>query len=231
MGNLVVLDGAGGRRREQLPEEVAAYLRELILTGAVRSGEFLRMEPIAEALGVSNTPVREGLLTLRNEGFVRLVPRRGFVVVPFSRRDVQDLYWAQAQLAGELAARAAGSIQPVQLERAQVAIDLVDAAVAADDLEAIAWHGRDFHRQVNLAAGSYRLALLLNSMSSHLPNRVYAQMEAQVAGARQEHRQVLDALRRRDANSARRLMQDHVLAGSDRLIGALEERGIWADEG
>ena len=61
------------------------------------------MEPIAEAVGVSNTPVREGLLALQSEGFVRLVPRRGFVVAPFTAQDVHDLFWAQAQLAGELA--------------------------------------------------------------------------------------------------------------------------------
>jgi DNA-binding GntR family transcriptional regulator len=52
-------------RRQQLPEEVAGYVRELIISGAVRPGEFLRMERIAEAVGVSNTPVREGLLVLR----------------------------------------------------------------------------------------------------------------------------------------------------------------------
>jgi DNA-binding GntR family transcriptional regulator len=63
-------------KRQQLPEEVAAYVREQIMSGAVREGDFLRMERIAEAMGVSNTPVREGLLTLSNQGFVRQIPRR-----------------------------------------------------------------------------------------------------------------------------------------------------------
>ena len=95
---------AGGTR-QQLPEEVAAYVREMIVSGAVRPGDFLRMEPIAEAVGVSNTPVREGLLLLRSEGFVKLVPRRGFMVASFGAQDVRDIFWVQAQLAGELAAR------------------------------------------------------------------------------------------------------------------------------
>src|ERR1700683_5193439 len=99
-------------RRRQLPEEVASYVRELIISGTVRPGEFLRMEPIAEAIGVSNTPVREGLLALRSQGFVQLVPRRGFVVASFTPQDVRDLFWAQAQLAGELAARAARNMTP-----------------------------------------------------------------------------------------------------------------------
>lgn len=84
--------------RRQLPEVVAAYVRELILSGGTKRGEFLRLEPIAEALGVSNTPVREGLLSLGSEGLVSLVPRRGFVVQSFTRQDVEDIFWAQATI-------------------------------------------------------------------------------------------------------------------------------------
>src|SRR3984885_15969294 len=111
---------ARSSHRQQLPEEVASYVREMIVSGEVRPGEFLRMERIAEAVGVSNTPVREGLLILRSEGLVELVPRRGFVVSPFSRQDVRDLFWAQAQLARELAARAARNISPDQLAELEV---------------------------------------------------------------------------------------------------------------
>ena len=63
---------AHGPRRQQLPEEVAAYVRELIISGDAVPGEFLRMDRVADAVGVSNTPVREGLLVLRSEGFVKL---------------------------------------------------------------------------------------------------------------------------------------------------------------
>src|SRR3954453_19858121 len=120
-------------RRQQLPEEVAGYVRELILSGEVRPGEFLRMEPIAEAVGVSTTPVREGLLLLRSEGFVKLVPRRGFMVAPFSRRDLRDLFWFQAQLAGELAARAATRITSEQLHALDESMQRYEAAVMLGD--------------------------------------------------------------------------------------------------
>src|SRR6478672_10757037 len=117
----------GGRR--QLPEEVAAYVRELIMSGRIRPGEFLRMEPIAEAVGVSNTPVREGLLMLNSEGFVRLVPRRGFVVSSFTPQDVRDIFWAQAQLAAELAARAAKRLSADQITKLEEIGDRFDRAV------------------------------------------------------------------------------------------------------
>ena len=141
-------------RRQQLPEEVAGYIRELIISGQVQPGEFLRMERIAEQVGVSNTPVREGLLALKSEGFVQLVPRRGFVVAPFTQQDVRDLFWAQAQLARELAARAAKKITPEQVARLEANVEELQKAVAAGDTERIADLGHAFHRQINLAADS-----------------------------------------------------------------------------
>src|SRR5437660_9800100 len=78
--------------RTQLPEEVAGYVRDLIISGEARPGEFLRIERIADALGVSQTPVREGLLSLKSEGLVDLLPRRGFIVAPITPQDITDLF-------------------------------------------------------------------------------------------------------------------------------------------
>src|ERR1700684_2814909 len=96
----------GGFSRRQLSDEVASYVRELITSGRLRSGDFIRQERIADELELSATPVREGLLSLKGEGFVQLKPRRGFVVAPLSASDVRDLFTAQALLAGELVSRA-----------------------------------------------------------------------------------------------------------------------------
>lgn len=216
--------------RQPLPEEVAAYVRELIISGKVRPGEYLRMEPIAESLGVSNTPVREGLLALRSEGFVRQVPRRGFVVAPFTPRDVRDLFWAQATLASELAARAAKSITPEQVERLEDNLEQYESAIGKADEELIARLGHVFHREVNLAAESHRLALLLGSVTQQLPNTFYAGIEGHLAATRQDHQLLLDALRRRQARKAREIMHHHIISGGDRLLEQLEHQGIWDAE-
>jgi DNA-binding GntR family transcriptional regulator len=217
-------------RRQQLPEEVASYVRELIISGAVQPGEFLRVERIADEVGVSNTPVREGLLALRSEGFVQLVPRRGFVVAPFTRQDVRDLFWAQSQLAGELAARAAGNITRQQIAGLEANLEQFQKAVAAGDNERIADLGYAFHRQINLAADSHRLALLLGTVVNHLPSRFYASIEAQVAATSDEHPQLVEALRKHDARKAKALMEQHLLASADHLIEILEDRGLWASQ-
>ncbi|MBB4158221.1 GntR family transcriptional regulator [Streptomyces cinereoruber] len=220
----------GDSKRQQLSEEVASYVRELIISGKVRPGEFLRMEPIAEAVGVSNTPVREGLLALSSEGFVELVPRRGFVVTPFTQQDVRDLFWVQAQLGGELAARAAKNITPEQLDELEAIVKKQDAAVKDGDEDAMVEYGHAFHRLINLAADSHRLALLLRSVVRHLPNRFYISIEGRVEATSEEHPLILEALRRRSAKMARSLMEQHILESADHLIETLEARGLWQEE-
>lgn len=214
-------------RRQQLPEEVAGYVRELIVSGQVKPGEFLRMERIAEQVGVSNTPVREGLLLLRSEGFVELVPRRGFVVAAFSRQDVRDLFWVQAQLARELAVRAAKKITPEQIAGLELIQDLYDRAAADGDPERVAQQGHAFHRAINLAAGSHRLALLLGQVVRQLPNRFYLTIEAGPNQVGEDHRLLIDAMRRRDARRAKSLMDHHIVARGELLLEVLEKRGVW----
>jgi DNA-binding GntR family transcriptional regulator len=218
-----------GPRRQQLPDEVASYVRELIISGKVRPGEFLRLDRIAAAIGVSNTPVREGLLTLSSEGFVSQVPRRGFVVAPFTQQDIHDLFWAQAMLAGELAARAAKMITPEQLARAEQIMMAYEIANAANDKEKIADLAHALHREINLAADSIRLATLLGSVVKQLPSGFYATIEGGIEAARHEHPLIIAALRHRDARRARRLMEQHISRDADRLIESLKKRGLWAE--
>jgi DNA-binding GntR family transcriptional regulator len=174
--------------------------------------------------------VREGLLILRSEGLVELVPRRGFVVSPFSRQDVRDLFWAQAQLARELAARAARKITPDQLAELEVILAQYDSAVAEGDENRIGDLGHLFHRRINLAADSHRLALLLSSVVRQLPNRFYAAIETQASTGGDDHQLLIEALRRRDVPKATSLMERHILARGDCLIEILEQRDLWDNE-
>ena len=101
---------SGAVRREQLSDEVAARLRAEIMTGALRPDTFIRLDETAAQLGVSITPVREALRTLRGEGMVQLEPHRGHVVVPLTRADVEDIFWLQSTIARELATSATARI-------------------------------------------------------------------------------------------------------------------------
>ena len=148
----------GGYPRRQLSDEVASYVRELIMSGNLRPGDFIRQERIADELELSATPVREGLLALRGEGFVELKPRRGFVVAPLSASDVRDLFTAQALLAGELVSRAALRMGPDDLRALTQVHEALRKAAADGDGELVESLNHDFHRRINRAADAPRLA-------------------------------------------------------------------------
>ncbi len=219
-----------GPRHRPLPDMVAAHVREQIMSGAIRPGEFLRMEPIADAVGVSITPVREGLVRLTNEGFVTAVPRRGFVVAEFTRRDVRDLFWAQSRLAGELAARAADRITVDELDEFSGLMTMSDAAIASGDPVAIGEYGHRLHRHVNLVARSDRLARMLASIVKHLPNSFYGSIEAHIRTVPADHRDLYAALAAHDAERARAVTERHTLGSADYVVEMLEGRGLWGDD-
>jgi DNA-binding GntR family transcriptional regulator len=213
--------------QQQLSESVATHLREQILSGKLAKGEFLRIDAIAKALNVSTTPVREGLLLLQSESFVRLMPRRGFVVNSFSKGDLLDLFWAQATVGAELAARASKIISKEDFDRLQKLHIEHERAVSNKDDALAARLGHQFHRTINLAANSPRLALLLGGLTKQLPNRFYASIEGQLQGAVEYHPMIMNAMRVKDTDSVRSLMHRHILSGAEHLIEMLDRQGIW----
>ncbi|MEJ9078295.1 MULTISPECIES: GntR family transcriptional regulator [Gordonia] len=219
--------GAAGVRKQQLSEDVAVYVRELILSGQVKPGTFLRTEHLAEAIGVSNTPVREGLHMVAGDGFVKLVPRRGFVVAEVTRRDVRDMFWIQASLAGELARRAAQEISEKKLAELDELLAEYMRAAERDDSDTVVELGHQFHRLVNLSADSPRMTLMLGSLVKQLPNRFYHDIEGHDEDSLEAHPKILAALHARDGDTAAAVMQDHIMSGADELVAFLEQQGMW----
>ena len=212
----------------QLSEAVAMHLRERIVSGQLAKGEFLRIDALANALGVSTTPVREGLLLLQSESSVTFLPRRGFVVNGFSKDDLHDLFWAQATLSAELASRATPRISRSDIARLEAIQSEHHAAYKAGDTLIAARRGHEFHRTINLAAQAPRLALLLGRLTKQLPNRFYANIDGQLEDAVEQHPLILDAIRVHDADAARSLMFRHVMSGGQHLISMLERLGMWS---
>src|SRR6201992_1588827 len=180
--------------RRQLGDEGASYVRELIMSGNLRSGDFIRQERIAEELELSATPVREGLLSRRGEGFVEPKPRRGFVVAPLSASDVRDLFTAQALLAGELVSRAASRLGPEGLVKLTDVHEALRKAAADGNGELVETLNHDFHRRVNPSADAPRLAWMLSISTRFAPRRFFATIPGWPKASAQDHAAILRAL-------------------------------------
>jgi len=220
----------GGRlrlRRAQLSDEVAGHLRAAIMSGALRPGTFIRLDETAAKLGVSATPVREALLKLRGEGMVQLEPHRGHVVLPLSRQDVDDIFWVQATIATELATSAAERISDAEIDDLAQLTDVLAAAVDAADIDAIAAAEFGFHRVFNHATGRIKLAWFLLHVARYMPLVVYAADPDWGATAVRNHREVVEALRRRDTATVVERTTRQFTDGARRLTERLQASGIW----
>ena len=207
--------------RPQLGAEAASYVRDLIASGQLQGGDFIRPESVAKDLGISATPAREGLLALHSQGFVRLQPRRGFVVIALTGDDIRDLFAGQALLAGELAARAVKHRTPAaiaELEQLQLELE-VAAESAHDELEELNFR---FHRAVNLLADAPKIAWLLGEAIRYVPVRFYSTIDGWPAATVHDHRALLDAFQRGAPKTARSAMTEHIVHAGELLAIHIE---------
>ncbi|WP_328470466.1 GntR family transcriptional regulator [Actinoplanes sp. NBC_00393] len=213
--------------RPQLSEEVAASLRGRIMSGELRPGTRVRLEEVAAQLGVSITPVREALLTLRGEDMVELEPRKGYVVAPLSKQDVLDLFQLQGNIAGELAGRVAERITESQLAELTLTNQLLMRAVKARRTVDIEHLEFAFHRSINLSAQARKLSWFLHVATRYTPARFYAADPGWRDSVRDDHEALLTAFSTRDAAAARAVMTRHFTDGAQLLIKHLDDLGIW----
>jgi DNA-binding GntR family transcriptional regulator len=215
--------------RPQLSEDVARYVRKRIFDGTFGPGEYLRLDRLAADLGISVTPVREALLTLRSEGLLTQQPRRGFIVQPVTRRDIADVSNVQAYIGGELAARAAENISDEQLAALRAIQRELEEAHARKDHERAVRLNHEFHRAINVAADSPKLAQFMSAITRYAPESVFPTIAGWPEQSMEDHRRVVAAIGRRDPKKARAAMCEHLTVGVEPLIEHLVGLGVIAE--
>ena len=214
-------------------------LRELIVSGALPPGERILEVPLAERLGVSRTPVRAALLRLEQEGLLEAAGAGGgYRVRQFSEQDLRDAIELRGTLEG-LAARLAAErgVRPGLLAQAReclAQIDLVlrDSALDDETFSAYVELNGQFHKQLSEMADSAVLAreieraasLPFASASGFVGVEIHnAQARDNLVVAQHQHRQVLDAIERREAGRAEAIMREHSRIARQNMQVALRD--------
>ena len=226
-------DGRAKRRTEpdfavrpQLADDVARVVRRRIFHGTYPAGIYLRLDQLAADLGISVTPVREALLNLRAEGLLVQHPRRGFMVLEVTARDIADVANVQAYVGGELGARAAANITDDQLAELVAIQGDLEKAYEHDDLDRTVRLNHEFHRLINVIADSPKLTQVMSGVTRYAPESVFPTLEGWPAQSIKDHRKVIAALKHRDAESVRAAMAEHFTIGVRPLTEHLTEQGV-----
>jgi DNA-binding GntR family transcriptional regulator len=202
-------------------------LQRDILTGALAPGERLRAEALAQRFGTSRTPVREALLSLAAEGLVEIEPHRGAVVRPFDAAGLVELYELRAVIEPYAAFRAAERIGEDALGLLEENCRTAERRGGADEPaidDQIALN-EEFHRVIVSAAESPRLEVALRSVAG-IPRAfrtAFWRDDAQRTQSLFCHRELVRALRSRQAGLAEAVMRMHVLGAKEFLIEVIHD--------
>ncbi|HEY8882702.1 MAG TPA: GntR family transcriptional regulator [Dermatophilaceae bacterium] len=197
-----------------------AHVKRGILDGTHAGGQFFTEGEVAEAVGVSRTPVREALLRLEVEGLVRLYPKKGAMIVPVSAQEAQDVVEARAVIEEWAASRMWPHRKEIldDLGGLLAAMRTARKAGAVEDFVAA---DRTFHERIVSAAGNAILTRQYRSLRerqlciSHVVMRVsYARMDRAVTS----HRHLIELL-------AAGTKADFLAATHDHLKLAHEQAG------
>jgi len=201
-------------------------IRERILSGAYPEGEPLRQDAIAAELGVSRIPVREALRQLEAEGLVTFNPHRGAVASSFSIDEIEELFELRALIEGDLMQRAVPRLTAADFARAGTILDAFDTAFRRRDIATWGEMNSQLHSTL-LAAAARPLTLGIAEQLSRHADR-YARMQLALthgeSRASEEHRAIVVAARRRNAERAARLMRTHILGAGRSLVKFLRQR-------
>lgn len=198
-------------------EKAWSWIRSQILEGTYPPGAALREEELAGHSGVSRTPVREALHRLVREGLVEHVPNVGARVIRWTRAEVEEVFELRALLEGHAAARAAEDMDLPRieaLERLAAEMEALARSGAPDAPDQIAVRNRRFHELILEVGGGARLGELLSTVVSiPILLRTFRRYQPrEMERSMHHHAELIDAIKARDAQWARAVMQAHLRA-------------------
>jgi DNA-binding GntR family transcriptional regulator len=202
---------------------VLRELRRRIITLELPPGAHVTEAGLVELLKCSRTPLREAVQRLAAEHLVVAVHRRGVTVAELSIIDFGNLVDAIEGTEGFLVRLAAEKIVDEQIDRMDALMDASDEASAQGDMAQAAELDFEFHKLIGEAAGNPYL-LEMQEMLHRLAMRfVYLGLDRSgtAADTVADHRRIIDALRRRDADAAEAALLQHCHNGRDRMRAAL----------
>jgi DNA-binding GntR family transcriptional regulator len=209
-------------RRSDLNRLAYDSIRRAIIDLELRPGERLVEATLAEQLGTSSVPVREALLMLERDGFVRIVPHRGAHVAPLERKDLEEIFELRELLEGRAAAHAAIHMPDEAVVRLEALVDQADRDLERSDLAHCHEVFAQYDDVIFDAAANDRLLAALGNLRDQVARIgvVAVAIPGRAMRSQQEHRDVMRAIQSRNPEAAESAMRAHVVSLRGDVLGA-----------
>jgi DNA-binding GntR family transcriptional regulator len=213
--------------RTRPPRLLAAHvvdeLKQLIETGQVKPGERLNEATLAQAMGTSRGPIREAIRVLAGMGLVTPVPNRGVFVRQVSMAEMMEIYEMRALEFGFAAERAAEHLTPARTKILATLVEQMEAAAKAGRGGRYYELNLRFHAAITEFSDNRRIAREYADCVKelHLFRRPPFNYTAKMQRSNREHRAMMDAIVAGRGAEARKLAEEHVRSGRQRLLESL----------
>ena len=213
-------------QKRPLKEDIFNVLHDKIISGKYKPGEWLRQEDIATQLGVSMTPVREGLDLLVASGLAERVPYRGVRVREIITKDVVEAYGLRLILELLIAQEAAGKITSEQVKGLERTIMEMKKYDSLDEMSIERKLSRDFHAAIAEASHNELLVKLYNVVANAFPDWILYEamfrkpeiLSESMTDMHREHSEIVNALKKRDGMKAAKFSVEHVIESSGKWL-------------
>jgi len=152
-----------------LKDQVYDYIRGQMKSGKLKPGDSIDMKATSQMLGVSITPLRDALIRLEMEGFVKILPRRGVIVNELTVQDIQDFYRILGALESTAIIAAGDFLDDSDIQKMQNLNDEMEKALGRDDFNTYYEKNLQFHDVFLILSGN----TLLHEMVATLKKRLY----------------------------------------------------------
>ena len=198
-----------------LYEQVAEQLRTRIMAHLLAPGSWIDEQKLTAELGISRTPLREALKVLAGEGLVTMKLRRGAYVTEVSERDLAEVYHLLALLESDAAVAVAQTASTTQIAELDALHHELEASVADRD-RFFAANERFHMRLLEIADNRWRRQLVADLRKVMKLNRHHSLFrQGRLEASLKEHRQIMAAIRARNASRVQQLMQQHFANGKE----------------
>lgn len=212
-----------GEVKASTPDLVREALKQAILRGDIEAGTQLRQDDLAERFGTSRIPIREALRQLEMEGLVTFHTNRGAVVSSVSLAEVLEMMEIRIALECRALRLAIPNLVDADLELAAAILKSYDDEPRAEKWAEMNWR---FHRTLYEPCNLPKLFSMIEANTGHVGRftRVQVSLAAGKERPQREHYALLDACRRGDAETAVRLLEEHIVHTQKSLMAAARHR-------
>lgn len=199
------------------------HIEELIISRAVKPGDRITTREISEALGISETPIREAIRSLASEGWLEVQMHVGAVVASAGREQLREIY-ALRGLIGALAIElGAESYDAKRLGQIDANIAEATSAVAAEDAARYIQLNHDFHSLLyDTPHSQWCLRMLMNLSALTSVHSGFKVVSGRMAQSLAEHKAIRDAIRAGEFESAAALVKLHERSAYEAITRELE---------